>query len=45
MYTVYIVFAIILALSFVTGNIVLIVEHKRDVKRQKAKIIYDEEII
>ena len=45
MYTVYIIFAIILALSFITGNIVLVVEHKRDVKKSKANIIYDKEII
>lgn len=45
MYTVYIVFAIVLALSFVTGNIVLVVEHKRDVKKRKSSIIYDEEIL
>lgn len=45
MYTVYIVFAIILALSFVTGNIVLVVEHKRDSKKRKSSIIYDEEIL
>lgn len=45
MYTVYIVFAIVLALSFVTGNIVLVVEHKRGVKKRKDSIIYDEEIL
>ena len=45
MYTVYIVFAIILAMSFVTGNSVLVVEHKRNVKRHKESIIFDEEII
>lgn len=45
MYTVYIVFAIVLALSFVTGNIVLVVEHKRDAKKRKSSIIYDEEIL
>ncbi len=45
MYTVYIIFAIILALSFITGNIVLVVEHKRDVKKSKTNIIYDKEII
>ncbi len=45
MYTVYIIFAIILALSFVTGNIVLIVEHKRNVKKSRESIIFDEEII
>ena len=45
MYTVYIIFAIILALSFVTGNIVLVVEHKRDVQKRKNSIIYDEEIL
>ena len=45
MYTVYIVFAIILAMSFVTGNIVLVVEHKRILKIYKESIIFDEEII
>lgn len=45
MYTVYIVFAIILALSFVTGNLVLLVEHKRNIKRSKEKIIFDEEVL
>ena len=45
MYTMYIVFAIILALSFITGNLVLFVEHKRNVKRSKESIIFDEEII
>ena len=45
MYTAYIVFAIVLALSFVTGNIVLLVEHRRNVKRSKAGIIFDEEVI
>lgn len=45
MYTVYIVFAIILALSFVTGNIVLIVEHKRNEDKRKNSIRFDEEII
>jgi len=45
MYTVYIVFAIILALSFVTGNIVLVVEHKRGVQKKKNSIIYDKEVL
>lgn len=45
MYTVYIIFAIILVLSFVTGNIVLVVEHKRNIKRYREKIIFDEEVI
>jgi hypothetical protein len=45
MYTVYIVFAVILALSFVTGNFVLLVEHKRNVKKSKERIVFDEEII
>ena len=45
MYTVYIIFAIILVLSFITGNIVLIVEHKRSEKKSKTSIIYDEEIL
>lgn len=45
MYTVYIIFAIILALSFVTGNFVLLVEHKRNVKKSKESIRFDEEII
>jgi len=45
MYTVYIVFAIILALSFVTGNVVLLVEHKRNIKKSKERIIFDEEIL
>lgn len=45
MYTAYIIFAIILVLSFVTGNIVLLVEHRRNVKRSKASVVFDEEII
>ena len=45
MYTAYIVFAIILALSFVTGNIVLLVEHRRNAKRIKAGVVFDEEVI
>lgn len=45
MYTVYIIFAIILAMSFITGNIVLLVEHKRNIRRHKESIIFDEEII
>ena len=45
MYTVYIVFAIILAISFITGNIVLFVDHKRNIKKSKKNIIFDEEII
>lgn len=45
MYTVYIVFAVILAISFVTGNIVILVEHKRNIKRSKQTIIFDKEII
>lgn len=45
MYTMYIVFAIILAISFVTGNVVLLVEHKRNVKKDRERIIFDEEII
>lgn len=47
MYTVYIIFAIVLALSFVTGNIVLIVDHKRNsAKNYSSKnVIFDEEII
>lgn len=45
MYTVYIVFAIILVLSFVTGNIVLIVDHKRNSKKQTGSIVFDKEVL
>ena len=45
MYTAYIIFAVILALSFVTGNIVLLVEHRRNVKRSKESVIFDKEVI
>ena len=38
MYTVYIIFAIILAMSFITGNIVLLVEHKRNIKKSKERM-------
>ena len=41
MYTMYIIFAIIISLAFVTGSIILFVEHKQKNKR----IIFDEEII
>lgn len=40
MFTVYIICAIVLAFSFITGNIILRVEHK-----PSKNIIYDEEII
>jgi hypothetical protein len=33
MYTVYLIFAVVLTLSFITGNIVLLVEHKRKNKK------------
>ena len=33
MYTVYLIFAVVLILSFITGNIVLLVEHKRKNKK------------
>ncbi len=33
MYTVYLIFAIVLILSFITGNIVMIVEHKQKNKK------------
>ena len=47
MYTVYLIFAIILIVSFITGNIVLIAEHKlkRESKKKKKGMIVDEEIL
>lgn len=45
MYTAYIIFAIILVLSFITGNIVLLVEHRRNVKRSKESVFFDKEVI
>lgn len=47
MYTVYVIFAVVLILSFITGTIVLISERKKDNKRlilKNGKII-DEEIL
>lgn len=34
MYTVYIIFSIIMVVSFLTGNIVILVEHKLEEKRK-----------
>ncbi len=47
MYTVYMIFAAIIVLSFITGNIILITEHKAQKKEitSKPKIFVDEEII
>ena len=47
MYTVYIVFAVILLASFITGNIVLLMEHKSKGKKLilEKGIIIDEEIL
>ena len=47
MYTVYNIFIVVIAVSFITGNIVLLVEHKlkkRKLILQKGTII-DEEIL
>ena len=47
MYTVYVIFVVVLVLSFITGTFVLISEHKNKKKRlilDKGKII-DEEIL
>ena len=47
MYTVYMIFAAIIVLSFITGNIVLLTEHK--FKKEKLvlqkNVIVDEEIL
>ena len=47
MYTVYVIFAAIIVLSFITGNVILFTEHKAQKKEivPKPKIIIDEEII
>ena len=47
MYTVYLIFTIILIISFITGNVVLIAEHKfkRDHLVLKKGLIVDEEIL
>lgn len=47
MYTVYIIFATIIVLSFITGNIVTIVEHKSKRKNTlfEKGIIVDKEIL
>ena len=47
MYTVYVIFAFIVVLSFVTGNVILISEHKfkkRDLVLQN-NVLVDEEIL
>ena len=47
MYTVYVIFVVVLVLSFITGTFVLISEQKKKKKRlvlEKGKII-DEEIL
>lgn len=41
MYTMYIILAIIISLSFITGNIILFVEHKQ----KKKDIVLDKENI
>ncbi len=47
MYTVYLIFAVVLVLSFVTGNIVMLVEHKQ--KNKKLVLVrgsfVDEEVL
>ncbi len=47
MYTVYMIFAIVIALSFVTGNIVLYTEHKfkKETLVLKKDILVDEEVL
>lgn len=47
MYTVYMIFLIVLAVSFITGNIVMFVEHKFKGKKLIVKqgTLYDEEIL
>lgn len=47
MYTVYMIFAMILVLSFITGNVVLITEHKfkKDKLILQKNILVDEEIL
>lgn len=47
MFTIYMIFAAILVLSFVTGSILLLVEHKPNIVKKKVanSIIFDEEII
>jgi hypothetical protein len=47
MYTAYMVFAIVIVLSFVTGNIVLYTEHKfkRETLILKNDILIDEEVL
>ena len=37
MYTIYIIFGLILLVSFITGNIVLIVEHIQNKNKEKDK--------
>lgn len=48
MYTVYIIFSIIMIVSFLTGNIVIFVEHKLEEKRkltlEKGSLV-DKEVI
>ena len=44
MYTVYVVFGSIMFLSFITGSIILFVEHKPNLEI-KNRILFDEEII
>ena len=47
MYTVYMIFAIVIALSFITGNICLIAEHKLKGKKLTLKqgTLVDEEVL
>lgn len=47
MYTVYMIFASIIALSFITGNIVLYTEHrfKKEKLVLKNDILIDEEVL
>jgi len=48
MYTVYMIFAFIIVLSFITGNIVLYTEHKFSKERKlvlNKDILIDEEVL
>ena len=48
MYTVYIIFSIVMIVSFLTGNIVIFVEHKLEEKRKltlENGSIVDKEVI
>ena len=47
MYTVYLIFAVVLTLSFITGNIVMLVEHKHKNKKLvfNSGSLVDEEVL